>query len=36
MRRRLNHARNPEDQRVLNKQVTEIQQQISFLRRSVP
>jgi hypothetical protein len=35
-RRRIDHARNPEDRHALNKQLAEIKDQIEYLRRSVP
>ena len=36
IRRRLDHARLEEDKRVLNRQVTELQQQIEYLRARLP
>ena len=36
IRRRVEHARNPEDKRVLNRQLSELQDQIEFLRKRLP
>jgi transcription elongation GreA/GreB family factor len=35
-RRRIDHARNPEDRHALNKQLAEIKAQIEYLRRCLP
>ena len=35
-RRRVEHARTPQDKRVLNRQLAEIKDQISFLRSQLP
>jgi hypothetical protein len=36
IRRRIEHAKNQEDKRVLNRQLREIQDQITFLRIRLP
>jgi len=36
IRRRIEHVRKNEDQRVMNKQLAELQDQISFLRQRLP
>jgi hypothetical protein len=36
LRRRMDHVRNAEDRRVLNKQLSEIKWEMEFHRRSVP
>ena len=36
IRRRVEHARNAEDKRVLNRQLTELKGQIEFLRARLP
>lgn len=36
LRRKIDHVRNAEDRRVLNKQLAEIKAEMEFLRRSVP
>jgi hypothetical protein len=36
IRRRMEHARNEEDKRVLNKQLGELKEQIEFLRTRLP
>ena len=36
LRRSIEHAKNPEDRRVLNRQLQELQDQIGFLRQRVP
>ena len=36
IRHRIEHARNPEDKRVLNRQLSELQDQIEFLRKRLP
>jgi hypothetical protein len=35
-RRRIEHVRNPQDRRVLNKLLGELKDQIEFLRRKLP
>jgi len=36
VRRRVEHAGNEEDKRVLNKQLQELEQQVEFLRKRLP
>ena len=36
LRQRLQQARNEEDQRVLNRQLSEVEQQVEFLRKRLP
>ncbi len=36
LRRRVEHVRNAEDKRVLNRQLHEIEQQVEFLRKRLP
>lgn len=36
VRRRVEHARNAEDKRVLNRQLAELSEQIDFLRARLP
>ena len=36
VRRRVEHASNDEDKRVLNKQLQELEQQVEFLRKRLP
>jgi urease accessory protein UreE len=36
VRRRIDHAHTPQDRRVLNRQLEEIKQQITFLRSRLP
>jgi PleD family two-component response regulator len=36
VRRRVEHAKNEEDKRVLNKQLQELEQQVEFLRKRLP
>lgn len=36
IRRRIEHVRKNEDKRVMNKQLAELQDQISFLRQRLP
>ncbi len=36
IRRRVEHARNEEDKRVLNRQLTELAEQIEYLRGRLP
>jgi hypothetical protein len=36
LRRRIEHVRGPEDKRVMNRQLKEIEVQVEFLRQRVP
>ena len=36
IRRRIEHAGNDEDKRVLNKQLQEVEQQVEFLKKRLP
>jgi hypothetical protein len=36
VRRRIEHAQNDEDKRVLNKQLAELEQQVEFLKKKLP
>jgi hypothetical protein len=36
VRRRVEHARNQEDKRVLNRQLRELEEQVEFLKKRLP